>query len=86
MITAVNVGHAKSRPPTCREPNRKSGGRKTRSWAVGCNTIAVPVAAGVFAGWGLTLRPEVAALTMSAPAWSSRWTRCCSGACGYPIP
>jgi Cu2+-exporting ATPase len=34
-------------------------------WAVGYNTIALPIAAGVFAGWGLTLRPEIAALSMS---------------------
>ena len=34
-------------------------------WAVGYNVIALPLAAGVFAGWGLTLRPEVAALSMS---------------------
>jgi P-type Cu2+ transporter len=40
--------------------------RQNLGWAVGYNTIALPVAAGVFAGWGLTLRPEVAALSMSA--------------------
>ena len=34
-------------------------------WAVGSNTIAPPIAAGVFAAWGLTLRPEIAALSMS---------------------
>ena len=34
-------------------------------WAVGYNTIALPIAAGVFAAWGLTLRPEIAALSMS---------------------
>ena len=34
-------------------------------WAVGYNSIALPIAAGVFAGLGLTLRPEVAALSMS---------------------
>ncbi|MGB8383044.1 MAG: copper-translocating P-type ATPase, partial [Dermatophilaceae bacterium] len=39
--------------------------RQNLGWAVGYNTIALPVAAGVFAGWGLTLRPEIAALSMS---------------------
>jgi Cu2+-exporting ATPase len=27
--------------------------------------IAIPVAAGVFSSWGLTLRPEIGALAMS---------------------
>ncbi|CAM3693590.1 heavy metal translocating P-type ATPase [Smaragdicoccus niigatensis] len=36
------------------------------AWAVGYNTIALPIAAGVFApSFGLTLRPEVAAMSMS---------------------
>jgi Cu2+-exporting ATPase len=39
--------------------------RQNLGWAVGYNTIALPIAAGVFAGWGLTLRPEAAALSMS---------------------
>ncbi|HET7474886.1 MAG TPA: heavy metal translocating P-type ATPase [Dermatophilaceae bacterium] len=39
--------------------------RQNLGWAVGYNTVALPIAAGVFAGWGLTLRPEVAALSMS---------------------
>jgi Cu2+-exporting ATPase len=34
-------------------------------WAIGYNTIALPIAAGAFAPLGLTLRPEVAALSMS---------------------
>jgi P-type Cu2+ transporter len=34
-------------------------------WAVGYNGIALPVAAGVFAPWGLTMRPEIAAMAMS---------------------
>ncbi|MFC6010344.1 heavy metal translocating P-type ATPase [Nocardia lasii] len=34
-------------------------------WAVGYNGIALPIAAGVFAHWGLTMRPEVAAMAMS---------------------
>ena len=39
--------------------------RQNLGWAVGYNTIALPIAAGVFAGVGLTLRPEIAALSMS---------------------
>jgi Cu2+-exporting ATPase len=39
--------------------------RQNLGWAVGYNTVALPIAAGVFAGWGLTLRPEIAALSMS---------------------
>jgi Cu2+-exporting ATPase len=35
-------------------------------WAVGYNTIAFPIAAGVFySAFGLLLRPEIAALTMA---------------------
>ena len=32
---------------------------------LGLAALALPIAAGVFAGWGLTLRPEMAALSMS---------------------
>lgn len=39
--------------------------RQNLCWAVGYNAIALPIAAGVFASWGLVLRPEMAALTMS---------------------
>ncbi|MFI1916306.1 heavy metal translocating P-type ATPase [Nocardia sp. NPDC020380] len=35
------------------------------AWAVGYNTIALPIAAGVFAPLGFTLRPEIAAMSMS---------------------
>ncbi|MBA2546077.1 MAG: copper-translocating P-type ATPase [Solirubrobacterales bacterium] len=35
------------------------------AWAVGYNSLALPVAAGVFAPLGFVLRPEVAALSMS---------------------
>ena len=39
-------------------------------WAVGYNTIAIPIAAGVFAPtFGLVLRPEIAALTMSGSSF-----------------
>ena len=35
-------------------------------WAVGYNAIALPIAAGVFEpAFGLVLRPEIAALSMS---------------------
>ena len=39
--------------------------RQNLGWAVGYNAIALPVAAGVFAPVGLTLRPEIAAIAMS---------------------
>uniref|UniRef100_UPI002454ED45 HAD-IC family P-type ATPase n=1 Tax=Nocardia neocaledoniensis TaxID=236511 RepID=UPI002454ED45 len=35
------------------------------AWAVGYNGLALPIAAGVFAPWGLTMRPEIAAMAMS---------------------
>lgn len=35
-------------------------------WALGYNIVAIPAAAGVFAAWGLFLRPEIGALLMSA--------------------
>jgi len=35
-------------------------------WAVGYNVIAIPVAAGLLAPWGLTIGPAVAAVLMSA--------------------
>jgi len=39
--------------------------RQNLGWAIGYNVIALPIAAGVFAGIGLVLRPEIAALSMS---------------------
>jgi Cu2+-exporting ATPase len=39
--------------------------RQNLGWAVGYNSLALPIAAGVFEPLGLTLRPEIAALTMS---------------------
>ena len=40
--------------------------RQNLAWAVGYNTVALPVAAGVFVPVsGLTLRPEIAAMAMS---------------------
>ncbi|MEV4382618.1 HAD family hydrolase [Streptosporangium sp. NPDC049644] len=40
--------------------------RQNLGWAIGYNTIAMPIAAGVLApAFGLVLRPEIAALSMS---------------------
>jgi len=39
--------------------------RQNLGWAVGYNALALPLAAGVFAWAGLTLRPEIAAISMS---------------------
>ncbi len=40
--------------------------RQNLGWAIGYNAIALPIAAGVFEpAFGLMLRPEIAALTMS---------------------
>jgi Cu2+-exporting ATPase len=44
--------------------------RQNLGWAVGYNAIALPVAAGVFEpSFGLVLRPEVAALSMSGSSF-----------------
>jgi Cu2+-exporting ATPase len=39
--------------------------RQNLGWAIGYNSLAIPVAAGVFEPLGFTLRPEVAAISMS---------------------
>ena len=39
--------------------------RQNLGWAIGYNSIALPIAAGVFAPLGFTLRPEIAAISMS---------------------
>ncbi|HEU4689377.1 MAG TPA: heavy metal translocating P-type ATPase [Vicinamibacterales bacterium] len=39
--------------------------RQNLTWAIGYNSLALPVAAGIFEPWGLILRPEVAAISMS---------------------
>ncbi|QKT05038.1 heavy metal translocating P-type ATPase [Ectothiorhodospiraceae bacterium 2226] len=51
-------------------------------WAAGYNIVAIPLAAGVLAGWGLLLHPAVGAVLMSAStiivalnAQLLRWTR-----------
>ena len=44
--------------------------RQNLGWAIGYNAIALPIAAGVFEpGFGLVLRPEIAALTMSGSSF-----------------
>ncbi|HUP75592.1 MAG TPA: heavy metal translocating P-type ATPase [Acidimicrobiales bacterium] len=44
--------------------------RQNLGWAVGYNSLALPVAAGVFVpAFGLMLRPEIAALTMSGSSF-----------------
>ncbi len=53
--TALRIGRA-----TLRKMRQNLG------WAIGYNTVALPIAAGVFApAFGLVLRPEIAALSMS---------------------
>jgi Cu2+-exporting ATPase len=39
--------------------------KQNLGWAIGYNSLALPIAAGVFSAWGLTLRPEIAAISMS---------------------
>jgi Cu2+-exporting ATPase len=43
--------------------------RQNLGWAIGYNAIALPIAAGAFAWAGLTLRPEIAALSMSGSSF-----------------
>jgi P-type Cu2+ transporter len=40
--------------------------RQNLGWAIGYNSLAIPVAAGIFAPLGFILRPEIAAISMSA--------------------
>ena len=54
VATAVEIG---------RGTGRKM--RQNLGWAIGYNSLALPIAAGVFAPFGLTLRPEIAAISMS---------------------
>jgi Cu2+-exporting ATPase len=54
VATAVAIGRG-----TVRKMKQNLG------WAIGYNSLALPIAAGVFAKWGLTLRPEIAAISMS---------------------
>jgi P-type Cu2+ transporter len=54
VATAVEIG---------RGTGRKM--RQNLGWAIGYNAFALPVAAGVFDPFGFTLRPEIAAISMS---------------------
>ena len=54
VATAVTIGRG-----TVRKMRQNLG------WAIGYNSLALPIAAGVFEPWGLTLRPEIAAITMA---------------------
>ena len=55
VVTAITIGRA-----TLRKMRQNLG------WAVGYNAIAIPIAAGIFEPrFGLVLRPEIAALSMS---------------------
>jgi Cu2+-exporting ATPase len=54
VATAVTIGRG-----TVRKMRQNLG------WAIGYNSLALPLAAGVFEPWGLTLRPEIAAISMS---------------------
>jgi Cu2+-exporting ATPase len=55
VATAISIGRA-----TLRKMRQNLG------WAIGYNSIAIPIAAGVFVPrFGLVLRPEIAALSMS---------------------
>src|SRR4029077_10264312 len=54
VATALRIGHG-----TLRKMRQNLG------WAIGYNSVALPIAAGVFEpAFGLVLRPEIAALTM----------------------
>ncbi len=54
VATAVRIGRG-----TVRKMRQNLG------WAIGYNSLALPIAAGVFEPLGLTLRPEIAAISMS---------------------
>jgi Cu2+-exporting ATPase len=54
VATAVTIGRGTVRKM-----------KQNLAWAIGYNSLALPIAAGVFAKWGLTLRPEIAAISMS---------------------
>jgi P-type Cu2+ transporter len=54
VATAIRIGRG-----TVRKMRQNLG------WAIGYNSLALPIAAGVFEPWGFTLRPEIAAISMS---------------------
>ena len=61
VATAISIGRG-----TVRKMRQNLG------WAVGYNSLALPIAAGVFEPWGLTLRPEIAAISMSGSSINLR--------------
>jgi len=54
VATAVQIGRG-----TVRKMRQNLG------WAIGYNSLALPIAAGVFEPFGFTLRPEIGAISMS---------------------
>ncbi|HEX6662050.1 MAG TPA: HAD-IC family P-type ATPase, partial [Gaiellaceae bacterium] len=54
VATAIEIGRG-----TVRKMRQNLG------WAIGYNSLALPIAAGVFEPFGFTLRPEIAAISMS---------------------
>jgi len=54
VATAVEIGRGTVRKM-----------RQNLAWAIGYNSLALPIAAGVFEPFGFTLRPEIAAISMS---------------------
>jgi Cu2+-exporting ATPase len=54
IATAIEIGRG-----TVRKMRQNLG------WAIGYNSLAIPIAAGIFAPLGVTLRPEVGAISMS---------------------
>jgi len=54
VATAISIGRG-----TVRKMRQNLG------WAIGYNSLALPIAAGAFEPWGLMLRPEIAAISMS---------------------
>ncbi len=54
VVTAIEISRATLRKM-----------KQNLAWAAGYNLTAIPVAAGVFANAGITLRPEIGALAMS---------------------
>jgi Cu2+-exporting ATPase len=54
VATAITISHGTKRKM-----------RQNLAWAVGYNSLALPIAAGVFEPLGFVLRPEVGALSMA---------------------
>jgi P-type Cu2+ transporter len=54
VATAVQIGRGTVRKM-----------RQNLDWAIGYNSLALPIAAGVFEPFGFTLRPEIGAISMS---------------------